>query len=80
MFKNKDEYREHLEELTYEELFGDDWMQAEAEDEIEGRLDAIREELECMPYEELFGEDYLEELAQEEIERRLEEFEEVGEQ
>ena len=78
MYKTKDEYREYLGELSYEELLGEDFLESEAEYEIEGRLDAVRSDLENMDYEELLGQDYLEELAAAEIEERLEAFDEEG--
>lgn len=80
MFTNKDEYREHLEELSYEELLGEDLLASKAEDEIEGRLDAIRADLESLDYEELLGHHHLEYLAEQEIEKRLNAFEESSEQ
>ena len=75
MFANRDKYREHLEGLSYEELLGEDFLYQEAQDEIDGRLDAIRDDLEDMDYEELLGHDRLEEMAEEEIEKRLAAFE-----
>jgi hypothetical protein len=71
MFANKEQYREHLEGLSYEELLGEEFLNQEAQAEIEGRLDAIQSDLEGMDYEELLGHDRLEDLAQAEIERRL---------
>lgn len=71
MYQTRDEYREYLEELSYEELLGEEFLEAEAEDDIESRLDAIRSDLEMLDYEELLGHDYLDDLAQAEIESRL---------
>lgn len=79
MYQTKEQYREHLEELSYEELLGEEFLESEAKYEIESRLDAIQDELESMDYEELLGEEYLEELAEKEIERRVEAYEESGE-
>jgi hypothetical protein len=78
MSMSKEEYREYLQGLSYEELFGQDWVESEVEDEIESRLDEMRDDLESLDYEELLGEAYLEELAEEEIEKRVEAFEEKG--
>jgi len=72
MFRDKDEYRRHLEALPYEELLGEEVMNAEVQAEIEGRLDAIQSDLEEMDFEELLGTAQLEDLAQAEIESRLE--------
>ncbi len=70
------DYREYLESLSYEELLGEEWLEAEYQQEIDNRVNAMRDDLELMDYEELLGEEYLEQLAEEEIERRLEAFEE----
>ena len=79
MFRNSDEYREHLERLSYEELLGEDLLNEKAQDEIDGRLDAIRDDLEDMDCEELLGYDRLEAMAEAEIEKRLAAFEEGAE-
>lgn len=76
MYQTRDEYREYLEELSYEELLGEEFLQSVAEDDIDSRLDAIRSELEMLDYEELLGHDYLDDLAQAEIESRLAAFDE----
>lgn len=71
MFRNKEQYREHFEELPYRELLGEEFLNREVRTEIEGRLDVIQIGLECMSYEELLGTEQLDDLAQAEIESRL---------
>ena len=78
MFRSADEYRKYLEGLSYEELLGEDFLNDEAQVEIDRRLDAIESDLDSMGYEELFGEEYLDGHAQEAIERRLAAFEEAN--
>lgn len=73
MFRTKDEYREHLEELSYEELLGEEFLEKEAEAEMTAWK---RSDLSSMGYKDLLKEEYLERLPVEEIERRLEAFEE----
>ena len=77
MFRNSDEYRQHLEGLSYEELLGEDFMNEEVQVETGRRLEAIESDLVCMGYSDLLGHDRLEQLADEEIERRLAAFEEA---
>jgi hypothetical protein len=77
MFRNKEQYREHLEGLPYEDLLGEDFLNDEADAEIDRRLDVVQSDLESMDYEDLLGHDRLEDLAEAEIERRWAAFEEA---
>jgi hypothetical protein len=46
MYQTKDEYRQYLQTLAYDDLLGQEVLNDEVEQEIEGRLDAIRCDLE----------------------------------
>lgn len=68
----REQYRNYLEGLDYEELLGTMRLNALREEALEYRMI----ELEDMDDEELLGEDRLLELAEQEIERRLDEYDE----
>ena len=67
-------YREGLEDLSDEELFGEDWIEELRQEAIDDRLGCILDELNEESNEELLG-DYLQELRDEVIEDMVEEYE-----